>query len=702
MKKMKALAVLVMAMFMAFAAASCDVVGGLLGSGNSSEASSSETSSSLEESSSSVEVDEDEWSAYETITIAEALELCGDTGNVTRDRYYIRGTVDSITNAQYGAMIVSDETGTISVYNSQNADGTIEYPYMEEKPYKGDEVLLYCVLQNFKGTKEVQSAWIIDFRKAEVDTGDYTEMTIAEAREAAEGDCVKVDGVVARITYAFGQVPSGVYLVDETQSIYVYDGDLAARVKIGNKVTVLASKTYWVLDSEQSNAAKFGYKGCCQLENATLVSNDEGNNAFDKTWIPESTVKEMLETPVSEDVTTTIYKVNALVKKVVGTGFTNYYFFDIDGKTGAYTYTQCNGNDFTWLDAFDNKICTVYLSMINAKSTASECFFRLLPIEVIDENFVFDTANAAKYAVEYVGKPQFIDTYTGDPALEMETMVSSELLGFEGATLSYQSSNADVVYFEATTTGTIMHCDKDGEAVITITGAYGEVSYNDTVTVKVEKAEQIQALTVADAIVAEVGTKVTVRGIAGPSLINQTGFYLFGEDGSLIAVRVDASAFEGLAIGNEIVIEGTRYLHTKGGSNYFGQSCIDGAIIVANYYGAHEYSTAKFVTDKTAADFYALNPLVDYSTTAYVFKGVYTVVDKTFYKEVKLVDGTTSVTLYCSGDGQYKWLEPYLGQELVFEVAACNWSGKGYWGGCVLAVRTEGGKVLNQSNYIAK
>ena len=70
MKKMKALAVLVMAMFMAFAEASCDVVGGLLGSGNSSEASSSETSSSLEESSSSVEVDEDEWSAYETITIA--------------------------------------------------------------------------------------------------------------------------------------------------------------------------------------------------------------------------------------------------------------------------------------------------------------------------------------------------------------------------------------------------------------------------------------------------------------------------------------------------------------------------------------------------------------------------------------------------------------------------------------------------------
>ena len=709
MKKWKALAIFVMSAMMTLSTAACDQLdlGGLLG-GNSTptesvDSSSSSEDSSLEDSSSSVE-NEDPWAAYETITVAEALALCGEPGNLTTERYYIRAKVDSVTNAMFGAMVISDETGSISVYNSASADGSVEYSAMTEKPYKDDEVLLYCTLQNFNGSKEIKSAWIIDFKRAEIDVneGDYVEMSIAQAREAAEGDGVKVDGVVARITYAFGQVPCGVYLVDETQSIYVYDGDLAARVEIGNQITILGSKTYWVLDSEQANATEFGYNGCCQLENVTLVSNDDGNHEFDKTWIPESTVKAILETPVSENITTTIYKVNALVKKVPGSGFTNYYFYDLDGTTGGYTYTQCNGSDFTWLDQYDGKICTVYLSAINAKSTASECFFRLLPVEVIDENFVFDTANAAKYAVDYVGLPQFVSMYTGDPALTMETSVDSQLLGFEGASLSYASSDEDVVYFEVTNDGVVMHCGANGVATITITGVYGEGSYEATFEITVEKSDEIQALTVAEAIAATVGTEVTVRGIVGPSLVNQTGFYLFGEDGSMISVLCNADFFDGLQVGHKIVLSGIRNLKTKGGSNYFGQTHISDAKLLANYYGAHEYSTEKFVTDKTGADFYGLAATTDYSTTVFVLEGVYTVRDKGYYKEVKLVCGTTELTLYCSGDGQYSWLNDYIGQTMTFEVAACNWNSKTFWAGCVLAVRTADGKIVNQLNFTTK
>ena len=39
--------------------------------------------------------------------------------------------------------------------------------------------------------------------------------------------------------------------------------------------------------------------------------------------ITESTVKDILETPITEDVTTVVYKVNALVKKDEQPGFTN-------------------------------------------------------------------------------------------------------------------------------------------------------------------------------------------------------------------------------------------------------------------------------------------------------------------------------------------------------------------------------------------
>ena len=385
---------------------------------------------------------------YETITIAEALELCGEPGNITTERYYIRATVKTVSNVAYGQMIIEDATGTIDVYGTYSSDGELTFSELDEKPVKGDEVLLHCILQNYNGTKEVKNARLIEFKKnpVNIDLSTYTQATIKEAREAAVGTKVRVSGVVAAITYANGMKPIGFVLVDNTQSIYVYGGDATQQVKVGNKVELAASKTYWILGDEQANAERFGYKGCNQLEDAYLLSNDnKTDNAFDRSWIEESTVKEMLDTPVTEDTTTIIRKVTALVKKAPGNGFTNYYFNDLDDKTGTYTYTQCNGSDFSWLDKFDGKICTVYLMILNAKSSQSGCVYRFLPVAVEDNGFTFDKNGAAEFAVKYHGLTQFLPTYSGDPALEVVTSVTSRLLGFEGATLTYSSSNTAIV-----------------------------------------------------------------------------------------------------------------------------------------------------------------------------------------------------------------------------------------------------------------
>ena len=43
------------------------------------------------------------------------------------------------------------------------------------------------------------------------------------------------------------------------------DEYLAGRVAIGNTITVAASKTYWVLETESNSANKFGYKGGNQI-----------------------------------------------------------------------------------------------------------------------------------------------------------------------------------------------------------------------------------------------------------------------------------------------------------------------------------------------------------------------------------------------------------------------------------------------------
>ena len=532
-------------------------------------------------------------------------------------------------------------------------------------------------------------------------------MTIAEARSAEIGDQVKINGVVARITYANGKVPVGFILVDKTSSIYVYDGEVAADVAIGNRVTLLGTKTYWVLDTEASNAEKFGYKGCNQIEDVTvLAKNEKTDNEFDKSWITESTVKEILETPVTQDITTLIYKVNAVVKKVPGTGFTNYYFFDLDydaeskSGTGVYTYTMCNGADFDWLDEFDGKICTVYITALNAKSTTTDCYFRFLPVAVSYDGYTFDTSKAAEFAVKYYGVDQFLAEYSGDPALKLITNVSSALLGFENATLSYSSSNTSVVSFANETDGVVMHCNEAGTATVTVTATHGNNTYSEDVVITVKDAGEYEFVNVKTAIDAPVGEKVIVKGIVGPSLVNKSGFYLIDESG-VIAVMGTETIFEGLAIGHEVILEGTRAIskNPEKSGNHVGQTYLKDSVILANNYGSHEYSTATFVTDKTLADVYGLDVSVDYSTTVYTLTATVTVEETAFYTNIYLTSGGTTLRLYCSSANQYGFLKAFAGQEVTVEVAACNWNDKSYYTGCVLSVITDDGKVYNELNF---
>ncbi len=641
----------------------------------------------------------------QVITIAEALELCGEPGNITTERYYLRGTIQSISNATYGAMTIADDTGEISIYGTYSTDGSLQYSQLEDKPYKGDEVLLYCILQNYDGKKEIKNAWLISFthNEPDVDQTLYTDMSILEARMADKGTMVKVEGVVTQITYAFGQVPTGIFLVDGTNSILIYDRDLAQRVEIGNKITVLGTKTYWILDDEQSYAEKFGYKGCCQLESAYLLENDgRTDHGYDRSWIQETTIKDLLNTPLSENITTSIVKVNALVEKVQEPGFVNYRFYDLDGKTYGYAYTQCNGSDFAWLDAYDGKICTVYLSAINAKATKSDCFFRLQPIQVIDEGYQFNLKETGKHIVEYYGKDQFLSTYTGDPQIELITSVSSDLLGFTDAKLTYTSSDTSVIKFQETNGKIYLRASKTGTATITITGSYNGESYSYSMDISIEGIAEVDHISVQEAIDAASGTTVTIKGIIGPSVTNQSAFYLIDETG-VIAVSMDSDQFAGLKIGQEVVIEGIRDIKRKDSATCFGQSHILNAKVISNAYGNQDYSTASFIKDKTLADFYALSNQEDHTTSVYALKATITLVETQYYKNIYITSGDISVQLYANNAAsQYAWLLQFVGQEVTLEIVPCNWNSKKPgtpYACCVLSVITEDGQVYNQFNF---
>ncbi len=634
-----------------------------------------------------------------TLTVAELLALPLKDGQTTEGRYYVRAAVSSITDPKYGAMTIADKTGSISVYGSASADGSVSYADMENKPYKGDEVLLYATVQNFRGTIELKSAWITEIKPGDsYNESDYTEMTIDAARRAETGTLVKVTGVVARITYATGMKPSGVILVDGTNAIYVYDNDLAARVAIGNKLTVLGSKTMWILESESANAAKFGYQGCNQLEKAWLLDNDGGSHEFDTSWIQGATVKEIMDTPASTDITTTIFKVTALVKKDVGNGFVNYYFNDLDGTTGSYTYTQCSGSDFAWLDEFDGKICTVYLSALNAKSSDAGCVWRFLPIAVMDEGFDPSSVSIPENAVKYYGIPQFLPSYSGNPALELLTSAKNDLLGYADVALSYASADTSVIVFETVDGKTVMNCVAAGTTKITVTAVYNDSSYSEEFEITVTEQVSVDYTDVNSAIQAAVGESVTVKGIVGPSLVNRDGFYLIDKTG-VIAVITTGDVLATLEPGQEVILQGVRHINTKGGDGYCGQTCLKDCQVLVNYYGEHAYATDSFAGEISVADFYNLDITKDFTTSVYTMKATVVWEETQYYANILLSDGTTSVRLYCSNAKQYAWLQEYAGQEITVEIAPCNWNDKTYYTGCVLAVVTEDGKSLNTFNF---
>lgn len=639
--------------------------------------------------------------AEKILTVTEALAACSDTDGWKSDNLvYVKAMVKSVDNPTYGQMTITDGASEMSVYGSYSADGSTRYSELSEKPYAGDTVLFYAQLQNYGGSKEIYSGWIISFSKGQQnsDLDGYTQMTVAAARSEDAGAKVVLEGVVARITYAFGKVPSGYYLVDATNSIYVYDSQSAMQVSIGNKVKIAAVRANWILEKEQTNAQKFGYEGCIQVDSVTLLNNDNGNNAVDLGWVAESTVKKIMDTPVTDNLTTTIFKVNALVKKAVGTGFTNYYIDDLDGTTGSYVYTQCNGGDFDWLDEFDGKICTVYLSVINAKSSASGCAWRFLPVTVSNDNFVFDLSNAPQFAIDYYAAEQFEASYQGDPATQMITTVSSELLGFQDVVISYSSSNESVAYFESKNDTIVFHTDEEGDATITVTATYGTHSASKTFEVKMQKAEVYDgAISVKDAIDAELNSTVTVIGVVGPSVVNKEGFYLIDESG-VIAVTTDTATMKTLSLGDKVVLQAKRENYSAGKGKI--HTCLTNAEVLVNYHGNHEYSKNTFISGKTLQDFYNLKVDEDHATEVYIVKATVSVVESAYYSKIILVDGDTSVSLYCGSANQYAFLQQFKNQEVTVELVPCNWNGKNYYAGCVLSVTdADGNVVYNTLNF---
>lgn len=637
-------------------------------------------------------------------TIKDALTQCSKDDS---KEYYITGKVKAIKSYTYGEMTLAGEDGSeLYIFGVHGAnDEFFDALDSSARPEVGDTVVLKGVLTTHNGVGQGgaknQQMKIQKLTKADktFNEKDYTAMTLKQAREAEDGTKVKVTGVVTKITVDSASAASGVFITDGESSIYLYGANIAIDAKVGYEITVYGEKDYWILETEQSSANKYGYGGCCQISNCTLGNIDKTEHTIDLSWCEEKTIKELIDTDVSEDITTLTYKVTCLIKYAPGTKFNNVYFMDLDGETGNYIYSQNNGGSIEHLAKYDGKICTVYMTIMNAKSSASGCAWRFMDISVAEEDVQFDLSKTADFVMTYYAYEQFESVYYGDPVKELVTSVDSELLGFTGATISYTSSNTDAFYIE----DGILHTKNSGTSTITINVSYGSYdSVSKTVEVEYISLEDIAAISVGELYNKEAGTEHTIRGIVSGSLVNKVGFYLVCDDGA-IAVLCTNEMMTKVSIGNDIIIKGTFKTANHGNKNgVVTDPCVysfDCSELVVNLGGKNEHSTKTFET-MTLKE--AVDDAKDINCTGkvYVVEAQLKVISETYYTSASFTDGTTTEKLYCSSAAQFTcWLGDYVNQTLKYEISFVNWNDSGYKVSILSVILEDGTRIYNPLNW---
>lgn len=289
-----------------------------------------------------------------------------------------------------------------------------------------------------------------------------------------------------------------------------------------------------------------------------------------------------------------------------------------------------------------------------------------------------DVVNAAKEA--------FTINYT-----EVTTDFTLPTTAAGGVTVSWASSDAAIAISgqNATVTRPAFE-DGNKSVVLTATLTKNEASATKEFTVVVvcqEDANTIDALTVAEAIAADQGDTVTVRGVVsgfhwgtyndansvqGCYITDATGtIYVYGY---LVAQEVEK--------GDDVVLSATV-------GAYKENVQLTSPTLVQTVSKGNAISSAAAVTDKTVADL-AADLTTDYDTKTYIFEGVQVVkIVTSSYTNYTIEDKSGSaINLYSAADSsEFAWLDEYIGKELnvLFFVNSQNSKGT-KWRGHLLDV----------------
>lgn len=521
--------------------------------------------------------------------------------------------------------------------------------------------------------------------------------------ELSEGEVATVRGVVVKHNYTGQSTPyiTGFWLADKTGSIYVYGEEVAKSVEVGNTVVVKGAKAYYIPQNDQGAAASVNYKGMLQLTLPEILENDHLTTGTPSTSaITFTTVKDILEIPLTEDITGQIFCVKGRWSKVTPADFTNYYLNDLNRVDSIMAYTQSNGKDYKWTDPYDGK--TVEMLIIVSIGKPGVGAWRMCPVSFIDDNVQVSAQEEANYAAERLLN-EFADTYNTETTVTFAK--EDEFLAGSNRTIS-SSSNQITVNNGETENSVVISASELGkitiEASVTFDGATGTA----TKEIEIVEKPKVPSTPIAEVKEMEDGSEVTIEAVVAKvtykGSMTPQGLFLADETGTIV-LRCEDNKLDLIADikdGNKVVVKGTVAHYVKNADNasnagYSGDLQLTNPEIIDVDTNVHEIPATSY-TQSSITEIMNTLPSTNLSSAMFVVRAKVVKNQNTYATSYNLAEvdgGTASLPLYSQNSGNdFKWLDEYAGQEVTIIVAIQNLNLKAsgsHWRGLPIKVITE-------------
>lgn len=441
--------------------------------------------------------------------LEEALNsiALGDLSSVTQDIELIAVTGKHKLPIEWSIENVKGETAELDLTGEVPIVRITRAPYTEEGPGEWGEVRLTATVRI--GKKSDSRHWDIFVKPGE----KVFTLSVGDAAKQPEGTPVRITGTV---TYLHG---SGFFMQDDSGAIYVYGKPSNDKVVPGAKVEVEGSITIYYGQPEIDR----GYK--------LTVLEEAPEGGFDYSEAADAFIPEIVWSSVNDP--KSYGRILAVTGKVTEGQYGDYKNLELTDETTNTKIMIYHDSEEGFIDAITaNKDKYVTATVITYNFHSSDKVWRVFgyagsveeaeAVQYTDENKVYLTS--IKLKSEFDGISVVSD-------LTLPTSLSI----FEGVSISWESSNKDVIADD----GKFTYPTAETEVELTATITLGSVSEEYKFTVTAIAPEQMTVAELLAAIDEEKAKAVLVEGV----IIGRDsgGYFYLADETAVVYTRVKLS-----------------------------------------------------------------------------------------------------------------------------------------------------------------